>query len=47
MEGGEEVKLKQGSLRPASLNLKGKALFYSAPLILLTASTNNRKFMIP
>ena len=44
MEGGGESTIKKYRIKIRTfLNQKGKALFCSTPLILLTVSTNNRK----
>jgi len=47
MEGGGESTIKKTRIKIRTfLNQKGKALFCSTPLILLTVSTNNRKFIL-
>jgi len=47
MEGGGESTIKKTRIKIRTfLNQKGKALFCSTPLILLTVSTNNRKIIL-
>ena len=48
MEGGGEITINKHRIKIRTfLNQKGKALFCSTPLILLTVSTNNRTYNIP